>query len=120
MLTTVLLAASMVVGQVEQPKEVKELEPGRIVVEGSAELRVVEEYFGRDLPGKPTDTVSRWLLRHLGRIPEGEERFVFDGLDVLVQLVTGSRVEQVVLQNRHEPGIFEHPEDEDVEGATHS
>jgi CBS domain containing-hemolysin-like protein len=105
----------------ELPKEVKELQPGRIVVEGSAELRVVEQYFGRDLPGKPTDTVSRWLLRHLGRIPEGEERFVFDGLDVFVQLVTGSRVEQVVLENSKETGVPKLSHDENTaEGASQS
>ena len=96
----------------ELPREVNELQPGRIVVEGSAELRVVEKYFGRDLPGKPTDTVSRWLLRHLGRIPEQEERFVFDGLDVSVQSVTRSRVEQVVLQGSRQSDVAENVEDE--------
>jgi CBS domain containing-hemolysin-like protein len=104
----------------ELPKEVNELQPGRIVVEGSAELRVVEQYFGRDLPGKPTDTVNRWLLRHLGRIPEAEERFVLDGLEVFVQLVTGSRVEQLVLESVGQLNILQPQGDENSEGDTQS
>lgn len=96
----------------ELRQEVTEVEPGRVLVEGGAELRVVEQYFGCDLPGKPTDTVSRWLLRHLGRIPEADERFLLDGLEVVVQMVSGSRVEQVALRRREDGERPAEPESE--------
>ena len=84
----------------EDREDYLEIGPGEIVVDGGAELRVVEHYFGRDLPGKPTDTVSRWLLRHIGRIPEVEERFTLDDLDVLVRRASGSRIDELML-SRH-------------------
>ena len=79
------------------PLAVLEVEPGRIVVDGGAELRLVEEYFQRDLPGKPTDTVSRWILDHMERIPVAEESFYLDGMEVTVQGASGSRIHQVML-----------------------
>ena len=82
----------------EPPEELMQLEDGRILVNGGAELRVVEHFFDLDLPGKPTDTVSLWILGHTERIPKMEERFLLDGLEVTVQGATRSRIEQVVLR----------------------
>jgi CBS domain containing-hemolysin-like protein len=52
------------------PSDISHIEDGVIQVGGTAETRVVEEYFKIDLPGKPTDTVSYWILSHTERIPE--------------------------------------------------
>jgi len=79
------------------PEAVMELPGNRIVVEGSAELRVVEEYFDADIPGKPTDTVSLWILEHTERIPQADERFTFDGFDVVVQSASSHRIIQVII-----------------------
>ncbi len=62
-----------------------------------AESMVVEDHFGVDLPGKPTDTVNLWILSHTERIPTVDEHFLFDGLEVKVQAATSSRIEQVLL-----------------------
>lgn len=80
------------------PERVTELEDGSIVVSGGSELRVVENYFGVDLPGKPTDTVSLWILDHTERIPRVDECFELDGFKVRVQGATRRRIEQLVLQ----------------------
>jgi len=82
----------------EKPEAVMQLESGRILIDGGTELRVVEEFFDIELPGKPTDTVSLWLLAHTERIPSVEERFLLDGLEVKVQGATSSRIEQLVLR----------------------
>ena len=58
----------------QPPQHYMCLSEGGILVGGDVELRVVEEFFKRDLPGKPTDTVSRWILTHTARIPEKGER----------------------------------------------
>lgn len=86
----------------EMPEEVMTLGEGRILVDGGAELRVVERHFGIELPGKPTDTVSLWLLGHTERIPSVDERFALDGLEVTVQGATRSRIEQIILRRRTE------------------
>jgi len=79
-------------------EEVMRLPDNRILVNGGAELRVVERFFDLDLPGKPTDTVSLWILGHTERIPKTEERFLLDGFEVTVQGATRSRIEQVILR----------------------
>jgi len=66
------------------PHILKEVSGDEILVEGSAELRVVEEYFDLELPGKPTDTVSLWVLNHTESIPLPDEKFLIDGLEVTV------------------------------------
>ena len=59
----------------EPPEPYTTLADGGIQVSGELELRVVEEFFHVELPGKPTDTVSRWLLTHTARIPATGEQF---------------------------------------------
>jgi putative hemolysin len=78
--------------------EIMRLSNDRILVNGTAELRVVEEFFDIDLPGKPTDTINRWLLEHTERIPVKDERFELDGLDIRVQDASSRRIHQVILQ----------------------
>lgn len=80
-----------------QPDEYRELEDASILVDGTTELRVVEQYFEIDLPGKPTNTVNRWILDHTERIPLVDESFSLDGLKVTVQEASSRRIHQVML-----------------------
>jgi CBS domain containing-hemolysin-like protein len=86
----------------EPPEHFMALADGGILVSGEAELRVVEEFFDMDLPGKPTDTVSLWILNHTARIPTKEEQFAIDGLNILVQDADERRIREVIL-NRIAP-----------------
>ncbi len=81
----------------ELPNQQMILTPDSIVVDGHVELRVVEEFFETELPGKPTDTVNRWILEHTERIPSQDEKFVLDGLEIHVQNASERRMRQVVL-----------------------
>ena len=69
-----------------------------LAVDGTAELRVVEDFFGLDLPGKPTDTVSLWILTHTESIPQKKDRFTIDGLEVRVVEASPRCIERVVLR----------------------
>ncbi len=82
----------------EMPVDYTRMEKGSILVDGGAELRVVESFFGIDLPGKPTDTVSRWILFHTNHIPAADEHFVLDGLEVTIHSATSSHIERIVVQ----------------------
>ncbi|WP_316364944.1 hemolysin family protein [Candidatus Thiodiazotropha sp. CDECU1] len=82
----------------EKPNDLMVLGEGKVLVQGTAELRVVEEYYDMDIPGKPTDTINRWLLEHTERIPEKDEKFELDGLEVHVQDASMRRIHQVVLR----------------------
>jgi CBS domain containing-hemolysin-like protein len=86
----------------EKPNNFMVLEEGKILVQGTAELRIVEEYYDMDIPGKPTDTINRWLLEHTERIPEKDEKFELDGFEVQVQDASSRRIHQVILQRLDE------------------
>jgi CBS domain containing-hemolysin-like protein len=81
----------------EKPDDLMVLDEGRILVKGTAELRVVEDFFSIDIPGKPTDTINRWLLEHTERIPAKDEKFELDGLMVRVEDASTRRIHQVIL-----------------------
>jgi CBS domain containing-hemolysin-like protein len=69
----------------------------KIVVDGDVELRVIEEFFSIDLSGKPTDAVSWWILQHIERIPQRDEKFILENLEVFVQEASSSHIEQVII-----------------------
>jgi CBS domain containing-hemolysin-like protein len=69
-----------------------------ILVNGDVELRVVEDFFGIALPGKPTDTVSRWILGYTARIPSQDEGLSLDGLEIQVKNASERRIRQVILK----------------------
>jgi len=78
-----------------EPREVDSISGNEIIVEGSSELRVVEEFFDLDLPGKPTDTVSLWILNHTEYIPSENETFLIDNLEVSIVKATDRSIDQV-------------------------
>lgn len=87
----------------ETPQEMKVLSEHEIAVSGTVELRVVEEFFDIQLPGKPTDTVSLWILTRTERIPEVGEQLTIDGLDISVEKASHRRIHQVILSQSQLP-----------------
>lgn len=98
----------------EPPDDYMRLAENRILVDGSAELRILEGFFGIDLPGKPTKTVSLWILDHLERIPEVDERFTLDGLNIRIQEGSSSHIDKIIVERPldastpHDP-VQQHP-----------
>ncbi|HYQ73106.1 MAG TPA: transporter associated domain-containing protein, partial [Gammaproteobacteria bacterium] len=80
------------------PHILREVSADEIIVEGSAELRVVEEYFDLELPGKPTDTVSLWVLNHTESIPQADEKFLIDGMEVTILEASSRNIKKVDIQ----------------------
>lgn len=87
----------------EAPQEMKVLSDHQIAVSGTVELRVVEEFFSIELPGKPTDTVSLWILTRTERIPEVGEELTIDGLNISVEKASHRRIHQVILSQAQFP-----------------
>ena len=82
------------------PLDVNSLSRDEISVHGSTELRVIEEFFGLDLPGKPTDTVSLWILGHTEYIPREHEIFTIDNLEVRIIKASDRSIDQVNIRHR--------------------
>ncbi len=77
------------------PKAAELISEDEIIVECSAELRIIESLFEMDLPGKPTDTVGLWILSHTEKIPKVGEIFTIDDLEVRILDATSRSIEQV-------------------------
>lgn len=78
-----------------QSVAVKKMSENELILDASEELRVIEEHFHIDLPGKPTDTVSLWVLTHCESIPQENEVFTIDCLEVTILQATPRQVNQV-------------------------
>jgi putative hemolysin len=80
------------------PDGITHLSEDELVVDGASELRIVEEFFGMDLPGKPTDSVALWVLTHADAIPAKGEGFTIDGLDVRIVEVSPRSIGRVSIR----------------------
>jgi CBS domain containing-hemolysin-like protein len=88
-----------------------------IVVEGGTELRVVSAHFGIQMPGKPTDTVSLWILKKIKVIPTAGESFTQDGLEVSIREASSRMIGQVHIRRLSGPTI-ESAETTDADGRS--
>jgi Mg2+/Co2+ transporter CorB len=77
------------------PKMVKKVSSNEIIIDGSAELRIIEKLFDLELPGKATDTVGLWILNHTEYIPKADEIFTIDGLEVKILKASSRSIDQV-------------------------
>jgi len=84
------------------PPSIEEGSEDEIMVDGSTELRVVERYFDIEIPGKPTDTVSLWVLQKIKVIPTPGESFVIDGLEVSIHEATHRSIDKVKIRRKED------------------
>jgi len=81
----------------ERSSGIKAIDDG-IEVEGGVELGLIKGYFSVDLRGKNSDSVSRWIVNDIQRIPATNERFEIDGLTVEIKQASGRRIHKIVIQ----------------------
>ena len=74
---------------------VRELGPGRFLIDGSTLLRSLNRRFGLKLSEEHTNTLAGFLMRTLGAIPEEGDRCEADGTVFIVRKVVERRVEEV-------------------------
>jgi CBS domain containing-hemolysin-like protein len=92
----------------QKPVELVELGLNKISVDGAVEVRLIEEYFGTELPGKSTDTINRWILDHTERIPVTGETFALDDFEVLVKSASRRRIHEVTIERLgHGPSLLD-------------
>jgi CBS domain containing-hemolysin-like protein len=86
----------------DKPEGIERLGKTKIAVDGIVELRMVEDFFGVKLTGKPTDKVSLWVLSHAERIPDKDEKFLIDGLSVIVAKASERHIRRVIISQPKE------------------
>ncbi len=87
----------------DRPSGIKEMDDS-IEVEGGVELAAIKGFFKTDIRGKNSDSVSRWIVSNIERIPKTNERFEIDGLTVEVQQASGRRIHKVKILNISKKG----------------
>ena len=88
--------------EIDRQHQVYEVRNGELLVDGTEELRVVEEHLGVYLSAKSTDTVNRWILNYAEHIPRTGERFAIDGLEVIVEKASKRRIRRVRILHQAE------------------
>ncbi len=77
---------------------VRELAPGRYLVDGSASLRTINRRFGLQLSEEHANTLAGFLLRTMGTIPEEGDSCQSDGTLFTVRKVVDRRVEEIEME----------------------
>jgi CBS domain containing-hemolysin-like protein len=62
------------------------------------ELGAIKEFATVDVRGKKTDSVSRWIVNDIERIPRTDEQFEIDGLTVEIRQASGRRIHKVKIK----------------------
>ena len=81
----------------KRPSGITRLDDG-IEVEGGVELGAIKEFSTVDVRGKKTDSVSRWIVNNIERIPRTDEQFEIDGLTVDIRQASGRRIHKVKIK----------------------
>ncbi len=97
---------------------IQEVKQGEIVVDGTEELRTVENHLNVYLSGKPTDSVNHWILAHVQHIPKAGERCHIDDLEVVVDKASRRRIRTVRLTCPNKGGIRAESDGKEADSPT--
>ncbi len=89
-----------IVGEIQDEYDVeevlvREIAPGRYLIDGSASLRTINRRFGLQLSEEHANTLAGFLLRTMGSIPAEGDSCQSDGTTFIVRKVVDRRVEEI-------------------------
>jgi putative hemolysin len=90
--------------------EVKQLENGHYLIDGSMQLDDFDERFDAALEVPDVETIGGLVLNEFGELPAEGESVVIDGFKLTVSSVAQNRVAKLLFE---QPSINEKPEDDD-------
>ncbi|MBF0381517.1 MAG: HlyC/CorC family transporter [Magnetococcales bacterium] len=77
------------------PTQIVETEEGEFLIPGNTELRFLESFLKRPLPGNQTDSVSKWIIHNIAYIPATDECFELDDLKVCIVKASAREIIEV-------------------------
>ena len=83
----------------EEPA-IKEIGHNRYLVQGKMGLHQLNDALGVSLESGESETLSGWLLQHLGRIPNSNELVRWRGVDFLIKEVHRQRILKVEIHKK--------------------
>lgn len=89
-----------IVGEIQDEYDVeeeliRELSPGRLLIDGSVSLRVINRRFRLALAEEHSNTLAGFLLRVLGQIPREGDECESEGVRFIVRKVVNHRIEDI-------------------------
>ncbi len=89
-----------IVGEIQDEYDVeeellRELGPGRLLIDGSVSLRMINRRFHLALAEEHANTLAGFLLRELGQIPREGDECEAEGVRFIVRKVVNHRVEEI-------------------------
>lgn len=89
-----------IVGEIQDEYDVeeeliRELSPGRLLIDGSVSLRVLNRRFRLTLAEEHSNTLAGFLLRVLGQIPREGDECESEGVQFIVRKVVNHRIEEI-------------------------
>jgi len=76
----------------------REMEPGRYMIDGSTSLRAINRRFGLDFSEEHVNTLAGFMLRLLGTIPNEGDRCQANGAELTVRKVVDRRIEEIEMR----------------------
>lgn len=82
----------------DEEEEIRFLGGGRFLVEGSANLSLVNHTMNTELESEDYDTIAGYIIEHIDRFPETGETIEIGGLRCSIKKASRNRIESVILQ----------------------
>ncbi|MCX8061790.1 MAG: hemolysin family protein [Anaerolineales bacterium] len=73
----------------------QEIGAGEVLFQGKIDLGDFNEIMHTDFPKEEADTLGGFILQQLGRVPTVGEKLCFDGVELIVEQVSGRRIRKV-------------------------
>jgi len=86
----------------QRPSGITVLDDG-IEVDGGVELGIIKQHLKARLRGRDSDSVSRWIVNDIERIPAVNETFEIDGVTIEIKQASGRRIHKVKILKTPEP-----------------
>ena len=84
------------------------LDDGSLLVDARLEVEKLGEQLKIDLPEVGFESVGGFLIHLTGRIPEVNEKVVFQDIEMIIKKGDQRRIEEVLITRKDEPGKDEH------------
>lgn len=81
------------------------------IVQGNLLVEDMFEYFDIKLDESDADTVSGWIMEQMGHIPEEDETFSYENLDIRIAKVVSRRITEVKVTVHEKPRAEEETEE---------
>lgn len=95
----------------EVQNDIEQISETEYIVQGSMSVDDFYEYFKINKVEKEISTVNGWIMKSTDKIPQKDDKVVYDGLTALVLSVDGKRADEIKITVEEEENVSKQEED---------